>query len=117
MHRNWLWTAALILGAASFAWAAPSTAGKPPGEAKAGKAVFDKSCATCHGMNGEGKDAIAKMLHTTMKPLGSKEVQDKSDEELKKVVTDGSGKMQPVKGLSAKQVDDVIAYVRTFAKK
>lgn len=111
MRRNWLWTAALIFGAASFAWAAPA------GDAKAGKAVFDRSCATCHGMNGEGKEAIGKMLHTTMKPLGSKEVQEKSDAELKKAVTEGFGKMQPVKGLNAKQVDDVIAYVRAFGKK
>ncbi|HEV2387427.1 MAG TPA: cytochrome c [Candidatus Acidoferrales bacterium] len=110
MYRNWLCTTALILGAAGFAWAAPA------GDAKAGKAVYQKSCATCHGMNGEGKEAIAKMLHTTMKPLGSKEVQDKSDAELKKAVTGGIGKMQPVKGLSEKQVNDVIAYVRELGR-
>jgi len=94
--------------------ALPALAG---GDATAGKAVYTKSCGSCHGPNGEGKDAIAKMFKAEMKPLGSKEVQAKSDADLKKVITDGSGKMKPVKGLSDKDLDNVIAFVRTLAKK
>jgi mono/diheme cytochrome c family protein len=94
--------------------ALPAMAG---GDATAGKAVFSKSCASCHGPNGEGKDAIAKMLKAEMKPLGSKEVQAKSDADLRKAITEGTGKMKPVKGLSDKDLDNVIAFVRTLAKK
>jgi hypothetical protein len=36
--------------------------------------------------------------------------------ELKKVITAGSGKMKPISGLSDKQIDDVIAFVRTLKK-
>jgi|SRR5579864_1276504 mono/diheme cytochrome c family protein len=79
-----------------------------------GKAVYDKSCKTCHGAEGQGNPGLAKMMKVEMKALGSKEIQAKSDEDLKNVITKGSGKMKPVAGLSAKQVDDVIAFVRTL---
>ncbi|MBI3935109.1 MAG: cytochrome c [Acidobacteria bacterium] len=84
------------------------------GDAKAGKAVYDKSCATCHSADGSPKEAIAKMLKVEIPHLGAKEVQDKSDADLKKVVTDGYEKMKPVKGLAEKDLTNVIAFVRTL---
>ena len=81
-----------------------------------GKAVYDKSCKTCHGANGEGNAAIAKVMKVELKALGSAEVQAKSDADLKANVVKGVGKMKPVAGLSAKQVDDVVAFVRTLKK-
>ncbi len=87
------------------------------GDAAAGKTVFEKRCATCHGPAGEGKEAIAKMMKTTMHPLGSKEVQAKSDAELAKVITSGTGKMKPVTGLSTAEVDNLVAFIRSLAKK
>lgn len=110
MRIKWLYTAALILGAASFAWAAPQ------GNAKEGKTVYDHSCKSCHGMNGEGNESLAKMMKAKILPLGSKEVQSKSDAQLKKDITEGVGKMPAVKNLSDKQVDDVIAYIRELGK-
>ena len=82
-------------------------------DAAAGKAVFAKSCAGCHGPDGAGKDAIAKMMKVTMRPLGSKDVQAKSDADLKKNITEGNGKMKPVK-LEGADLDNVIAFVRTL---
>ena len=87
------------------------------GNAEAGKAVFDKSCKTCHGADGQGNPAIAKMMKVTMRGLDSKEVQSKSDAEIRKDVVEGNGKMKPVKGLSDNQLADVIAFVRGLAKK
>jgi len=87
------------------------------GDAAAGKAVYSKQCASCHAAEGEGKEAIAKMFKVTMRHLGSKEVQAKSEAELRKNVTEGNGKMKPVKGLSEKELDNLIAHVRTLAKK
>ncbi len=78
-----------------------------------GKAVYASKCASCHGANGEGKDAIAKMMKVEMKPLSSKEVQGMSDGDLKKVILEGKGKMKP-QTVSAKQADDVVAFVRTL---
>jgi cytochrome c5 len=79
-----------------------------------GKEVYDKACKSCHGAQGQGNPGIAKMLKVEMKPLGSKDVQDKSDDDLKKIITQGTGKMKPVASVTGKQVDDVIAFVRTL---
>jgi mono/diheme cytochrome c family protein len=86
-------------------------------DTSAGKDLFAKKCANCHGAVGEGKDAIAKMFQVEMKPLASKEVQAKTDADLKKGILEGTGKMKPVKDIDAKSADDIVAYVRTLAKK
>ena len=87
------------------------------GDATAGKAAFAKSCSTCHGADGNSpKEAIAKMLKAEIPPLGASDVQAKSDDEIKKVITEGYLKMKPIKGLSDKDVSNVIAFVRTIKK-
>ena len=87
---------------------------RSPGSSTAGKEVYDKSCKTCHGAVGQGNPTLGKMLKVEFRHLGSKEVQSKTDDELKSAITQGSGKMKPVTGLSKKQVDDVVAFVRTL---
>lgn len=79
-----------------------------------GKTVFVAKCQPCHGPNGEGKAAIAKMYQVEMPPFASKEVQAKTDADFKKIITGGQGKMKPVSGISDKQIEDVIAFVRTL---
>ncbi len=91
------------------------TAGK--GDAAKGKAVYAKRCGTCHGPEGERKEAVAKVMKVEIPHIGSKEVQAKSDDHLKKVVTAGQGKMKAVTGLSDADVADLIAFMRTLAKK
>ena len=83
----------------------------------AGKELFGKKCASCHGASGEGKESVAKMLKAEIHNLGSKEVQAKSDADLKKNILEGMGKMKAVKDIDAKGADDIVAYLRTFAKK
>ena len=87
------------------------------GNVAAGKEVYMKKCNMCHGPDGAGKEAIAKMLKVEMKALGSKEVQALSDADMKKVITEGKGKMKPVGGMSDADVTNVIAFVRSLAKK
>ncbi|MBI3405325.1 MAG: cytochrome c [Acidobacteria bacterium] len=86
------------------------------GDAAAGKAIYTSKCAMCHGAAGEGKEAMAKMLKVEFKHLGSKEVQAKSDADLKKEIGEGVGKMKPVKLASDADVANVIAYMRTLKK-
>jgi mono/diheme cytochrome c family protein len=86
------------------------------GDAAAGKAVYDKACRSCHGATGAANPSIAKMMKVDMKDLGSSEVQSKSDADLKKIITEGEGKMKPVKTIGGKDADNVIAYVRTLKK-
>ena len=85
-------------------------------DAAAGKATYTAKCQTCHGADGVAKESMSKMLKVTIAPLGSKEVQAKSDADLKKVITTGQGKMKPIAGLADAQVTDVVAYVRTLKK-
>lgn len=87
------------------------------GDAKAGKEVFTRKCATCHGQQGEGKEAIAKMLKVEIKHLGSPEVQARSDDQIRKIILEGDGKMKPVKDMDAKSIEDVTAFVRTLKGK
>lgn len=87
------------------------------GNPDAGKAVYAKKCAACHGKTGEGNPAIAKTLKVELRDLGSKEVQSKSDAELKKIITDGTEKKKPVKGLSDEDLANVVAYMRTLDEK
>ena len=84
------------------------------GNAAAGKEIFSKKCSSCHGAAGEAKETVAKLLKVEMRHLGSKETQAKTDADLKKVITDGVGKMKPVTGIDAKGADDVVAYLRTL---
>jgi cytochrome c5 len=85
--------------------------------AKEGEAVYTARCKNCHGADGSGNPAIAKMMSVTMKPLDSAEVQAKSDADLKAVVTAGTGKMKPVAGIAAGDLDNLIAYIHTLKKK
>ena len=83
-------------------------------DAAAGKALFDKSCKSCHGPDGKGNPAIAKAMKVELKALGSKEVQAKSDDQLAKESVEGIGKMRPVKGISDAQAKDLVAHLRTL---
>ena len=80
-------------------------------DAAAGKAVFDTKCKSCHGADGAGNPAIAKMMKVDLKPLGSQ-----TDTEIKGAVTMGTGKMKPVAGVVGGDVDNIVAYVHTLKK-
>jgi mono/diheme cytochrome c family protein len=103
LHVGFILTGLLVSSPSLFA---------QQGDAAAGKAVYTKSCAGCHGAAGEPKAALAKALKVEMRHLGSKEVLAKSDAELRKDVLEGFGKMKPVKGLSDQDVSNLIAFMR-----
>jgi mono/diheme cytochrome c family protein len=97
----------IVLGLAAAATAAPAA------NTTAGKAAYDKSCKTCHGADGTPNSAIAKMRKVEMRDLKSSEVQAASDDDLKKAITDGTGKMKPIPSASSSAAD-IVAYMRTW---
>jgi mono/diheme cytochrome c family protein len=101
---------ALVLTTAVLVYTAPLFAA----DATAGKELYGKKCASCHGAAGEGKAAIAKTMKVELRHLGSKEVQAKSDADLKKDILEGRGKMKAVAGIDASAADDLVAYLRTL---
>ena len=100
-------TLAILLVAGALAWGA---------DAKAGKAVFDQSCKSCHGPDGAPNPSVAKMMKVEMRDLKSAEVQALSNDAIKKIVTEGKGKMPAVKSVTGAAAENVAAYVRTLGK-
>ncbi len=105
----------LVVAVICFVAAAPALFAQK-GDAAAGKAIYTSKCAMCHGPDGAGKDTMAKMLKVEFKHLGSKEVQGKSDADLKKEITEGTGKMKGIKLASDSDMANLIAYMRTLKK-
>ncbi len=85
-------------------------------DAKAGQAVYERSCKSCHGVDGTANPAIAKMMKVEIRDLKSPEVQALSDSAIKAIITAGKGKMQPVRSVTPASADDVVAYLRTWKK-
>jgi cytochrome c6 len=104
---------AMVLGLGMIgAWSSAALAA----DASAGKAVYDKSCVGCHGKDGKGNPAMAKVLGEKGLDLTGKEATQKSDEELLKIIVEGAGKMPAQKSLSKDEQTQVLSYVRSLAK-
>ena len=80
-------------------------------DAAAGKAVYDKSCKTCHGPDGTPPAGMVKAM-------GVKDFKttDFSAAAIKSAVTDGKGKMKPVSSVTGASLDNVVAYVQSLKK-
>ncbi len=90
--------------------------GMPLRAAGSGEAVYKSKCASCHGADGKGETPVGKMYK--LRDLGSADVQKQSDDELASIISKGKNKM-PGYGRSLKEdeIKDLVAYVRTLAKK
>ncbi len=90
---------------------------------QSGKEVYDKTCQECHGDTGQGNSLADKFYEVKIPRLNSDYVQQKSDAELKEIMTKGRRKMGPprvgqmMRHPSVTEMDAVIAYIRTFKKK
>lgn len=84
--------------------------------ADAGKAIFEKNCAGCHGADGKGNPAVAKTLGEKGLNIASKETTQKSDDALLKIIAEGAGKMPASKKLTKDEHKQVLQYSRALAK-
>lgn len=85
------------------------------GTAAKGAEVFKGKCAMCHGADAKGQTPMGKTFK--LKDLRSAEVQGQTDAQLKTIIEDGKRPMPAYKGkLSAEQVNDVVAYIRSLKK-
>lgn len=98
----------------SFSFLFPSTV-----TADEGESIYKAQCQKCHGQDGSGNG------HADMKvkpaDLRSEAVQKLSDEELYKTVAYGVGHKEYAhafaeRGMDAKQIAEVVTYIRRFAK-
>ena len=85
-------------------------------DAGSGKAVYEKSCVGCHGADGKGNAAMAKVLGEKGLNIVGADTTKKSDAQLLKVLVDGAGKMPAQKSLSKDEQKQVLGHVRSLAK-
>ena len=86
-------------------------------DAKAGKANYDKLCVSCHGADGKGNPAMAKVMGEKALNVVGKDTQAKKDAELLKVIAEGAGKMPASgKSLNPQEQKDVLGFTRSLAK-
>ena len=90
---------------------------QPKGDVAAGQALYTTSCKKCHGPNGEGVPRMYRLVQAKIVHLGSKEAQGQSDDFIRKSMTDGYKKMEPIKEprpLTPEEVGNILAFVRTL---
>ena len=80
-------------------------------EDAAGKALYDKKCAMCHG-----KDGVAKKMGAGSADLNDPAWQETATvESIIKVTAEGAGKMPGYEGkLSAEEIKQIAEYVKTL---
>lgn len=87
----------------------------PQGLFADGASVYKAKCASCHGADGSGDTPMGKKLE--LRDLRSADVQKQADAKLIEITTKGQGKMPAYeKKLSADEIKQVIAHIRSLAK-
>ena len=116
--RNSMRAAAL---AVVLAAGAPVAAGGKP-DGAAGKAIYDRDCASCHGATGKGDGDDAAYFTTKPTDLTNHAALSKRSDEFLAAVISGGGPakglskdMPAAKNLSPAEVKSVVAYVRQLS--
>ena len=82
---------------------------------KAGKTIYDKNCASCHGKTGLGDGVKARALKTFPGDFSKAEFQDQTDGDHFYKTKTGRGEMPKYEGkLSDTDMWNVVNYMRTF---
>lgn len=103
----------LLAGIYLASWGIPSAWSA---DAQTGKAIYDKSCVSCHSADGKGNPAMIKALGEKGLNIVGKETKSKKDDELLRIIAEGAGKMPASKSLSPQEQKDVLTYTRSLAK-
>ncbi|MFZ0827161.1 MAG: cytochrome c [Verrucomicrobiia bacterium] len=85
------------------------------------KALYENSCAKCHGADGKGDTKMGKKLGAkdyTDPTVQAALTDDNAAKAIKDGLKDADGKslMKPTEGVSDTDVKGLVAYMRTFKK-
>ena len=117
---------AYLAAAALVAWLAPTPA--LAGDAAAGKALYSVNCVACHGETGHGDGVVGRVLKPPPRDFTAAHFmfdtdgdgKTGTDADLKNVIQKGAGAfggsplMAPWPVLTDADVENLIAYIRTF---
>lgn len=81
------------------------------------KTDFAAKCASCHGKDGKGSPAMAKMFNVPPAALDltQKEIAAKKGEDLEKIIADGKGKMPKYGGkLTPEAIKDLVKLIQSW---
>ncbi len=105
VEKRLLLAVGILIGLCSF-----------PVQAQDGPAIYKTKCAACHGADGKGESAMGKKLG--VHDFAAPEVQSQSDDDLTAIINDGKNKMPGYKkSLKPDQVKELVAFIRSLAKK
>ena len=89
----------------------------PKGDVAAGKELYMQHCKKCHAADGQGVARMYKLVKASIVALGSKEAQEKSDDFIRKSMTEGYKKMEPIRDprqLTPDEIENILAFIRTL---
>jgi len=90
---------------------------KDDASTKAGKTLYDKNCASCHGKTGLGDGVKARALKTFPGDFSKAEYQDQTDGEHFYKTKTGRSEMPKYEGkMSDTDIWNTVNYMRTFKK-
>ena len=85
------------------------------GKSSSGSSIFKSKCALCHGADGGGATPLGKQLQAAN--LRSKDVQKRSDADMRRIIHDGQANMPGFADqLSNEEISQVIRYIRALGK-
>ena len=114
----------VLLVAVALVLGAPALGSAQPGDAKAGKPLYDLKCSGCHGEKGDGKGPAAELLVPQPRDFTSgiykiRTTANKAptDQDLFRIITDGMpGTSMPSWAvLPDKERWNLVAYIKSFA--
>ena len=109
-------TKAILQGISAVAVLAAATLWISPLAAQDAAGLFKAKCSACHGADGKGDSPLGKKMG--VRDFTSPEVQKMSDDELTAMISDGKDKMPSYKkSLKPDQIKELVAYIRSLAKK
>ncbi len=120
MRRSILAISLLLALAVAGASLAGSDKAAPKGDAARGKEVYKKTCIICHNPDGSGGKKLTPAGNASRDFRDPAFWAEKTDDQIRKTINEGVPKsgMTAWKGvLKPQQIEDVMAYVKTFAKK
>lgn len=107
----------MIIGMSLAPWGAISLGRAASGDALAGKPLYERHCAGCHGVRGRGEKPVGPSLIPPAADLTNAKSQQRLDAVLLNIIEHGKPgtEMAAWKGrLAAREIHDVLAYVRTL---